>query len=72
MAEPQDMNVQVAWTTPQIKANLEAISKEADALAAGRVVVTEEGRAVVTLVQRLVETLVHGTPVTKPQSKHHV
>lgn len=71
MAEIPDMIVNVEWTTPHMKANLQKLGEEAKALADSRVIRTEGECALVIAHQRLIETLIHGEPTTKIPTRHH-
>jgi hypothetical protein len=71
MTKAPDMVVNVEWTTPQMKANLQKLADEAKALADSRVIRTEGERALMIAHQRLIETLLHGEPRTAIPARHH-
>lgn len=55
----------------KIERSLDAMAKDLADLKESRIIKTEADREIVTHMQRLVETLRHGEPKTKPVARHH-
>jgi hypothetical protein len=61
----------VEWTTPMMKAALQAELDSTVALANSRIIKTEEAREIVARQVRILEILVHGEPKTPMPLRHH-
>lgn len=66
------MDAPLTWAPPETHRKLELLLTEAKAQAEGRILQqTEATRILAVMHVRLLETLLHGAPVTELPSRHH-